>query len=59
MAKKIISFEFTCEGNVVAPITKHYSKMNNDEIIKLKEHLIFHEKRLKVKKCKCAKEKKK
>ncbi len=47
--KKLISFEITSEGHVVAPITKNYSKMSNDEKLKLKKHLIFHSKMIKVK----------
>lgn len=49
MAKKLISFEITCEGHVVAPITRHYSKMTDEEKIKLKKHLLFYSKHIKLK----------
>lgn len=50
MSKKIISFEITCEGHVVAPITKNYKLMSNCEKIKLKKHLIFMASLIKLKK---------
>lgn len=47
--KRLISFELTCEGHIVAPITKRFSKMTDKEKTKLKKHLIFISKRIKLK----------
>lgn len=55
MAKKLISFEITSEGYVVAPITKYFSKITNKEKLALKNHLLFIAKRIKVKPCDCNK----